>query len=150
MANHEEGKITRTQHEPEIKKKMTRRTFIEGTTKVAGLSLGLSLVSQLNSGNVFADSDDKERNDRRKPDLVFPVISDVHIKKTGTGDIQKFSSTLHQMNEIVPKQDAFVVVGDLTDHGLTEKYDRFMSVYNSGKQAKAVSMFAIGNHDYRS
>lgn len=130
-------------------KKFTRRKFLEGTTKVAGLSLGMALVNPMSSLTVFADDGGKEKeDDRRKPDLVFPVISDVHIKKTGTKDIQKFSHTLHQLNEIVPKQDAFVIIGDLTDNGFTEEYDRFMSVYHTGKQSQAVSMMAIGNHDY--
>ncbi|WP_299093666.1 metallophosphoesterase [uncultured Metabacillus sp.] len=129
-------------------KKFTRRKFLEGTTKVAGLSLGMALVNPMSNLTVFA-ADDKEKGDHRnKPILVFPVISDVHIKKTGTKDIQKFSNTLQQLNEVVPKQDAFVVVGDLTDNGFTEEYDRFMSVYNAGKQPQAVSLMAIGNHDY--
>ncbi|MFC0273342.1 metallophosphoesterase family protein [Metabacillus herbersteinensis] len=142
-----EFEIQDKQVESKEKKKYTRRKFLEGTTKVAGLSLGMALVNPMDSLTVFADDDNKSGN-HRKPDLVFPVISDVHIKKTGTKDIQKFSNTLHQLNEVVPKQDAFVIVGDLTDYGFTEEYDRFMSVYNAGKQSRAVSMMAIGNHDY--
>src|SRR5699024_4105893 len=62
--------------------------------------------------------------------------------------LNKFKETMKQLNEQVPRQDAFVAVGDLTDSGYEEEYDRFMSVYNQGKQAGVESMFAIGNHDY--
>jgi 3',5'-cyclic AMP phosphodiesterase CpdA len=39
-------------------------------------------------------------------------------------------------------------VGDLTDNGFQEEYDRFFSLYNAKKQPLTVSLFAIGNHDY--
>ena len=55
---------------------------------------------------------------------------------------------MDQLNKIAPEQDAFVAVGDLTDHGYLNEYDRFMSVYNKNKQADADSLFMMGNHDY--
>jgi 3',5'-cyclic AMP phosphodiesterase CpdA len=107
----------------------------------------ISFVVGVFSWNV--QSEEKDDKSRKEPELVFPVISDVHIKKTGTMDIQKFVEALHQLNEQAPKQDAFVVVGDLTDKGLQEEYDRFFSLYNVKKQPQAVSLFTIGNHEYR-
>jgi hypothetical protein len=62
--------------------------------------------------------------------------------------LDKFVSTLEQLNQAVPKQDAFVVVGDLTDSGYAVEYDKFFTTYNARKQTQAVSMFTIGNHDY--
>jgi 3',5'-cyclic AMP phosphodiesterase CpdA len=94
-------------------------------------------------------SEEKDGNSGKEPELVFPVISDVHIKKSGTIDMQKFKEALDQLNEQAPKQDAFAVVGDLTDNGFREEYDRFFSLYDVKKQPKAVSLFAIGNHEYR-
>ncbi|WP_433957870.1 metallophosphoesterase [Cytobacillus horneckiae] len=138
---HESEKLSNTIFE----KGMNRRSFLEGTTKIAGLTLGLSLVNSLNLESAEASS---KLGLHKKSDLVFPVISDVHILKSGTTDLQKWSSALHQLNELVPKQDALVVVGDLTEYGYVEEYDRFMSIYNIKKQPKAVSMIAIGNHDY--
>lgn len=138
---HESEKLSNTIFE----KGMDRRSFLQGTTKIAGLTLGLSLVNSLNLEAAEATS---KLGLHKKPDLVFPVISDVHILKSGTTDLQKWGSALHQLNELVPKQDAFVVVGDLTEYGYVEEYDRFMSLYNIKKQPQAVSMIAIGNHDY--
>ncbi|TDL88685.1 phosphatase [Vibrio vulnificus] len=138
---HESEKLSNTIFE----KGMDRRSFLEGTTKIAGLTLGLSLVNSLNLESAGATS---KLGLHKKSDLVFPVISDVHILKSGTTDLQKWGSALHQLNELVPKQDALVVVGDLTENGYIEEYDRFMSIYDIQKQPKAVSMIAIGNHDY--
>ena len=134
------------QHEMEklFNKGMDRRSFLKTTTGVAGLTLGLSLTNSLNPLSVGAASSTRGT----EPDLVFPVISDVHIKKSGTTDMQKFSSALNQLNQLAPKQDAFVVVGDLTDNGLVEEYNRFLSLYNEKKQPQAVSLMTMGNHDY--
>ncbi|RAK18194.1 3',5'-cyclic AMP phosphodiesterase CpdA [Anoxybacillus vitaminiphilus] len=101
------------------------------------------------SWNVQAEEKNSKSGQEREPELVFPVISDVHIKKSGTIDMQKFQVALEQLNEQAPKQDAVVVVGDLTDNGLQEEYDRFFSLYNVKKHPKAVSLITIGNHDYR-
>lgn len=141
LLKHESEKSSNTIFE----KGMDRRSFLEGTTKIAGLTLGLSLVNSLNLESAGATS---KLGLHKNPDLVFPVISDVHILKSGTTDLQKWGSALHQLNELVPKQDALVVVGDLTENGYIEEYDRFMSIYDIKKQPKAVSMIAIGNHDY--
>ena len=51
----------------------------------------------------------------KKPDLVFPVISDVHIYTDNDKNLNKFKTTLEQLNRVAPNQDAFVVVGDLTE-----------------------------------
>ena len=40
------------------------------------------------------------------------------------------------------------MVGDLTENGYEDQFDRFMSVYNGNKQKNADSVMAIGNHDY--
>jgi 3',5'-cyclic AMP phosphodiesterase CpdA len=84
----------------------------------------------------------------KNPNLVFPVISDVHINSEYDNTLEKFITTLEQLNLVAPKQDAFVVVGDLTDSGLTVEYDKFFTAYNARKQSQVVSLFAIGNHDY--
>ncbi|RFU60426.1 metallophosphoesterase [Peribacillus glennii] len=133
------------------KKGMDRRSFLQGSTKIAGLAVGLSFANPLGGLDVEAASTklaEKFGLSNGNPDLVFPVISDVHIHKNGTNDLQKFGNALHQLNELVPKQDAFVVVGDLTENGLAEEYDRFMTLIKEKKQQKAISLFAIGNHDY--
>ncbi|MBM7587522.1 3',5'-cyclic AMP phosphodiesterase CpdA [Bacillus pakistanensis] len=131
------------------KKGMNRRDFLEGTTKVAGAALGLTFLSSLSSLPADAASSSSVMKSKgHKPDLVFPVISDVHINSGNNKTLDKLETTLEQLNQVVPKQDAFVVVGDLTDYGVTAEYDKFMYVYNAKQQSRAVSMFAIGNHDY--
>jgi hypothetical protein len=129
-----------------FRKEMDRRTFLEGTTKVAGAAFGLTLLGSLTSLPAKAASNSSFLGN--KPDLVFPVISDVHIQRQTDDFKNKLITTLDQLNKVVPKQDAFVVNGDLTDLGLVEEYDKFFSAYNPRKQSQAVSMFAIGNHDY--
>ncbi|HZG59226.1 MAG TPA: metallophosphoesterase [Anoxybacillus sp.] len=120
--------------------------------KLKGCWLALVVISFV-VGDFSWNGQAEEKNGKsrhgKEPELVFPVISDVHIKKSGTIDMQKFQDALEQLNEQAPKQDAVVVVGDLTDNGLQEEYDRFFSLYDVKKQLKAVSLFTIGNHEYR-
>ncbi|EKN66684.1 phosphatase/fibronectin domain-containing protein [Neobacillus bataviensis LMG 21833] len=131
------------------RKEMNRRDFLQKTTMVVGAAVGAALVNSLTGLPVSAVSSSSVMNSNgTKPDLVFPVISDVHIKSNNNQTLDKFVTTLEQLNQISPNQDAFVVVGDLTDNGLTPEYDKFFNEYNVKKQVQAVSMFAIGNHDY--
>ena len=131
------------------KKGMDRRSFLGKTTKLAGVALGASLVGSFNGLPVGAASSSSVMQSKRKaPDLVFPVISDVHIFSDNDQNLNKFKTTLDQLNAVAPKQDAFVVVGDLTEWGDVAQYDKFMSAYNAKKQSKAVSMMMMGNHDY--
>lgn len=146
----------RSQHDEENKLKtgifnegMDRRSFLKKTTKIAGAVIGLSLANSLNPLKAEAESNySKLHANWTKPDLVFPVISDVHVYDDNDKTLNKLVTTLEQLDQLVPKQDAIVVVGDLTEHGLTLEYDKFMSVYNAKKQSRAVSVLAIGNHEY--
>lgn len=115
------------------------KAFIGTTVLLSSLSLVLGIEDQ---GEMV------KAVENEKPDLVFPVISDVHIDNGSTADMTKFRNALDQLNSIAPKQDAFVVVGDLTDYGYESEYDKFFSVFNEKKQENTVSMFAMGNHDY--
>ncbi|WP_416825476.1 metallophosphoesterase family protein [Ectobacillus polymachus] len=143
------NEVEESLHDDLFAKKMDRRAFLEGTTKVAGAALGLTLLGSLTSLPVkAASSSSVMHSNGNNPDLVFPVISDTHIQRQSDDFLNKFITTLDQLNTVAPKQDAFVVVGDLTDLGLVAEYDKFMSAYNVRKQSHAVSMFAIGNHDY--
>lgn len=128
---------------------MNRRTFLQKTTMVVGAAVGATLVNSLTGLPVSAVSGQALANSNgNKPDLVFPVISDVHIKSSNNQNLDKFLTTLEQLNQVAPRQDVFVVVGDLTDNGYAAEYDKFFTAYNKKRQNKAVSMFAIGNHDY--
>lgn len=130
-----------------LKKGMDRRAFLQKTTMAAGATIGLSLANSFNLITANAGSSSSMMNtSSSKPDLVFPVISDIHIHNSSNKTLEKFNATLEQLNKAAPRQDAFVVVGDLTDYGYSSEYDKFMSAYQAHKQAGAVSMFAIGNH----
>jgi len=145
--------LTENYHEKNLKAplhskdfKEGRRSFLKKTTQVAGAAVAVSLTGTLNAIPVSAKI--KSSVMKPKANLVFPVISDVHIMKDSGGTLNKFEETMKQLNKHVPNRDAFVVVGDLTEAGYEEEYDRFMSVYNQGDKSGVVSMFAIGNHDY--
>jgi hypothetical protein len=99
--------------------------------KLRGCWFALIVMSFIAGG--FSWNVQAEGKSRKEPELVFPVISDVHIKKSGSVDMQKFEEALDQLNEQAPKQDAFVVVGDLTENGFQEEYDRFFSLYDVKK-----------------
>ncbi|PWW32528.1 3',5'-cyclic AMP phosphodiesterase CpdA [Cytobacillus oceanisediminis] len=130
-------------------KGIDRRAFLQKTTMAAGATIGLSLANSFHFISASAASSSSMMNvSGSKPDLVFPVISDIHIHNSSDKTLEKFIVTLEQLNKVVPKQDAFVVVGDLTDYGYSSEYDKFMSAFNVQKQWGTVSMFAIGNHDY--
>ena len=123
-----------------------RRSFLKKTTQVAGAAFAVSLTGTLDAIPVSAKI--KSSVMKPKANLVFPVISDLHIMKDSDHTLDKFKEMMKQLNEHTPYRDAFVAVGDLTESGYEEEYDRFMSVYNQGKKSGAESMFAIGNHDY--
>jgi len=132
-----------------FKNGMDRRSFLGKTTKMAGVALGATLVGSFNSSPVGAVSSSSVMKSKgNQPDLIFPVISDVHIYSDNDKNLEKFKTTLEQLNQVSPIQDAFVVVGDLTEYGEAAQYDKFMSTYKWRKQSQAVSMMAIGNHDY--
>lgn len=87
-------------------------------------------------------------NSQNTPKLIFPVLSDIHMISDDNFNLEKFINTLEQLNQVAPKQDAFVVVGDLTESGEISEYDKFMDAFKTGKQPFAVPLIAIGNHDY--
>ncbi len=120
--------------------------------KVKGL-IGLLMVFVLAfvsfpwSTSVKAEEKKQEKAPSEKK-IVFPVVSDVHIKNSGTDDMFRWKRAIEQFNTLAPKQDAFVIVGDFTDSGSVQQYDRFMQVYNDNANKDAVRMNSLGNHDY--
>ncbi|PEJ67823.1 acid phosphatase [Bacillus wiedmannii] len=131
-----------------------RRIHVERNIlrKVKGL-IGLLMVFVLAfvsfpwSTSVKAEEKKQEKAPSEKK-IVFPVVSDVHIKNSGTDDTFRWKRAIEQLNTLAPKQDAFVIVGDFTDSGSVQQYDRFMQVYNENANKDAVRMNSLGNHDY--
>ncbi|MGE5701373.1 MAG: metallophosphoesterase [Clostridia bacterium] len=118
-------------------------------TKIAATAvLGASLLAP---GSIYGEEVQPKKAtkpSKGRPELVFPVMSDIHINASGTADLDKFKTALEQMKKLAPQQDAFAFVGDLTNNGYEEEYDRFLSMYKDYEQEQAVSLFSMGNHDY--
>ena len=87
---------------------------------------------------------------RQEARLAFAVISDTHVGNSYGGKyVEKVSNTLQYLSGR-SKLDALAVVGDLTDHGDTNQYTEFVSIFgNSENFVKPVDnfIFMMGNHD---
>ena len=86
-----------------------------------------------------------------KPNLVFGVISDVHVTTPESTEV--FVRTLKYFRD--RKVDAVMVAGDLTDWGLKSSYkylaDAWYSVFPNDRAPdgrKVEKLFCTGNHDY--
>lgn len=148
MTEESQNKKAKDSLHSEEYKGVDRRTFLKKTSQVVGSALVVTAASSINAIPVSALTSTMKNANKKEPNLVFPVISDVHIKSDSDRTLDKFTETMQQLNRMVPNQDAFVTVGDLTDTGYEEEYDRFNDVYDKHIQSDAVSIFAIGNHDY--
>ena len=82
--------------------------------------------------------------------LVFAVISDTHLgNNVGEGPMKKVPQALQNLTRY-GKLDAIAVVGDLTDHGDTNQYQDFVSVFSSEQNILNPIdnfLFMMGNHD---
>lgn len=82
--------------------------------------------------------------------LVFAVISDTHVGNSFGGRyVEKVSQALQRLTSR-GKLDALAVVGDLTDHGDTDHYTKFVQLFgNDGNFTNPVDqfLFMMGNHD---
>ncbi|WP_128855715.1 LamG-like jellyroll fold domain-containing protein [Bacillus sp. CDB3] len=125
------------------------RTALQKVKGLIGLLMVfvLAFVSLPWNTPIKAEEKKQEKSPSEKK-LVFPVVSDVHIKDSGTDDTFRWKRAIEQFNTLAPKQDAFVIVGDFTNFGLAPEYDRFMQVYNENANKDAVRMTSLGNHDY--
>ncbi|RFU64805.1 metallophosphoesterase family protein [Peribacillus glennii] len=92
------------------------------------------------------------------PILQFPVMSDIHIcgqpriiEKVpickGNTD-ENFLKALEDYQQIAPSYQAIAIVGDLTNHGLQDQYNRFMDLLFTGSNPGAERILAIGNHEF--
>ncbi len=62
-----------------------------------------------------------------KPKLVVPVISDTQLGRA-EGDPERFNNAMKQLNQLAPKQDAIVFIGDLTSHGYESEIRRLKAM----------------------
>ncbi|PEE43773.1 LamG-like jellyroll fold domain-containing protein [Bacillus pseudomycoides] len=125
------------------------RNMFQKVTGLIGLLAVFILAFVSFPWNTSAQTEEKKQEEKpQEKKLVFPVVSDVHIKNSGTDDTFRWKRAIEQFNTLAPKQDAFVIVGDFTDSGSNQQYDRFMQVYNQYANKDAVRMNSLGNHDY--
>lgn len=114
---------------------------------VAIVIFGVGLI--LSPSNVEAGGPANTKGDSgEEPNLVFPVISDTQIGRT-EGGLGRFDNAMQQLNQLAPKQDAFVFIGDLTSHGYAKEYDDWVSIFNNRVQPQAEQLVGIGNHEYK-
>ena len=83
----------------------------------------------------------------RIPNLVFPVLSDVHIG--GKQADKKFIKALQDCGSLENKYDAIAFVGDITDTGNVRQYKYFSSILSREFSKGAKRFIAIGNHEYK-
>jgi len=122
----------------------TRRSVLGRT------AAGVGVFGGVMAGPADARTDVSRANGT--PDLVVPVISDTHVERASEGgkNQRELREALSQLNDAAPRSDVIVVLGDFTDNGYTEEYDRFDEAFRTFEEAQqdATSLFAIGNHEY--
>ncbi|MBP2020513.1 UDP-2,3-diacylglucosamine pyrophosphatase LpxH [Clostridium punense] len=80
------------------------------------------------------------------PILQIPVISDVHI---GDGKAEdKTTKVLKDYKTLAPGYRAIAIVGDMTDCGLEEQYDKFNKLLEENMSQGAEKIITIGNHEF--
>lgn len=82
------------------------------------------------------------------PNLQLAVISDTHVSTNNENAANKFEAALKDLNSVAPEYDVLAVGGDMTDHGLTQEYDRFIAILHSTMNGNAETFFVMGNHDW--
>lgn len=110
------------------------------------LKLSCSLLSIVSFTLLTKPTIQVNAAEKNNPNLIFPVISDVHIG--GTNADLKFKNALQDLNCTLPNYNAIAIVGDITNNGKANNYDTFMNILNSNKNSSATSIITMGNHEY--
>lgn len=126
-----------------FEKEMDRRDFLQATTKIAGLTLGLTVANSLNSFGVkttWANVSDKYASEK-VPTMTCHVLSDIQ------GDLNDFKKTLLDLNEVRPHTDAMVINGDITGRGYAFEYEQVRQVLAQYPHPEK-TYYTIGNHEF--
>src|SRR5699024_10573221 len=100
-----ENSTDKTYKIPIYLKEENTLSYLKNTYKIARTALAVTLTCSLKA--IPASAEIINNMNKEKPNLVFPVISDVHIQSSSDLFLDKFTETLNQLNEQVPEQDAF-------------------------------------------
>jgi len=86
--------------------------------------------------------------DIEKPIICFEVITDIHITTDNEHVHNKnFQLALKDIMEQSPASRGIMIVGDITDHGFPEEYEKYNAIVEEqGKQLAPIYM-TMGNHD---
>lgn len=112
--------------------------------KIVSMALVASIISVISPVKVFAFNNVSNENG----ELVFAVISDVHIRNATEKNSEKFKKALNIINREAPDSDALIIAGDLTDNGYASEYDVFNNIYDSYGNKSSQMLAVMGNHDY--
>lgn len=82
-----------------------------------------------------------------KPIMTFNVISDLHVTGWENKFNKHFEEALKDLNEVNPEAKALCIVGDMTESGRDENYERFQAILDAYPHPE--TYMVLGNHDVR-
>ena len=82
-----------------------------------------------------------------KPIMTFNVISDLHVTGWENKFNKHFEEALKDLNEVNPEAKALCIVGDMTESGRDENYERFQAILDACPHPE--TYMVLGNHDVR-
>ena len=95
-----------------------------------------------------------ETPDDFSPVLRFVICSDIHLNgEDDQEEAKRFAKMFDTAYEYSASQehntlDAFIVAGDMTNHGLPEEYRVFKNVINEKLRDETQFMVCMGNHEF--
>ena len=80
-------------------------------------------------------------------EMIFAVISDVHIKSYKSKDEEKLDLAFRRLKDYKEKLDGIIITGDITNSGSKKEYKKFNNIYSQYSNCLGEKMFLMGNHD---
>ena len=150
---------------------ITRRRFVGAMAVATGLTAGQVLLSGCSANSTTSTTEATEKghvangapqyqdamNRASKIDAApddsealakFIVVSDTHLSLSYQPYIDRVQNMFEDIAEFCPDNDAIIVVGDITDSGYAEQYEKFAELAEaSGFSYPEDFVLVIGNHD---
>ncbi|MBD1382977.1 metallophosphoesterase [Metabacillus arenae] len=150
MKNDEQKQV----HKDIFEKRMDRRDFIQQTTKIAGVTFGLSLINPLGSVPVRAESVVAKSRvsvslSNKKPSFQFGLVADAQYADIDSKGTRFYRASLDKLTEAVKTFNEHdlkftVQLGDLIDRN-ESSFSKILPIYNKVNGPK---YHVLGNHDY--
>ncbi|WP_199614166.1 metallophosphoesterase [Paenibacillus alkalitolerans] len=130
-------------------KEMDRRTFLEKTTKLAGVTLGLSLLSPLTGIPAAKAASEAPSHKFGEMSFQFGLVADAQYADVDPKGTRYYRASLEKLAEAVDtfnKNDlAFAVhLGDFIDRDAAS-FSKILPVFN---QVNVPKYHLLGNHDF--